>query len=186
MPIICDQCRSEFQPAPDIRLRESSNDLKSVTALFAYSGRSAQAVKRLKYERSTVLGDAMSRIMVKEWSSKETRLDWIVVAVPISRQRLRERGFNQSELLSMGFSGYKRGVMKRTRHTRPQASLNASERLSNLKGAFESNSEVKGKKVLLVDDVVTTGGTAIECARVLKNVGAAEVHLITFCGEKFG
>jgi predicted amidophosphoribosyltransferase len=75
--------------------------------------------------------------------------------------------------------------MVRVKKTRPQVELSPAERRANLRGAFVATEAVQGRRVLIVDDVVTTGGTAVACAEALKQAGAVEVGLLTFCGERF-
>ncbi len=111
----------------------------------------------------------------------------LVVPVPLHLKRLKERGFNQSGLLAGEFAR-KLGVpvsfdnIIRKNRTEPQTRLNRRERLKNVKGAFELSGakSVRGRRILLVDDVITTGTTLSECARTLKRKGgASEVHAIT-------
>lgn len=109
----------------------------------------------------------------------------MIVPVPLSRLRLFGRMFNQSALLAQALSK-KTGILyaplalTRARHTPPQAGLNRAARQKNLQGAFKANAEsVKGKHVLLVDDVMTTGATANACAKTLKSAGAASVRVLT-------
>jgi ComF family protein len=108
----------------------------------------------------------------------------LVMPVPIHVTRWCERGFNQAELLCEAFppDAVVNGL-RRIRRTRPQVGLNSADRQQNLVGAFVCDSTVRGKNVLLVDDVVTTGSTARECARVVKRAGAARVFLATFAAE---
>jgi ComF family protein len=109
----------------------------------------------------------------------------VVIPVPLHKQRLKERGFNQSLLLArevarvFGLEVDYRSL-KRIRPTRPQVDLKPDERKKNVKGAFDVKSpeRVRGRRVLLVDDVFTTGATVSECARVLKKAGA-EVYVLT-------
>lgn len=182
---ICPACRASFRNAGEVRIKAEGAELLDARAIWAFDGRAAQAVRRLKYERVTSLAGLMAEELAVEagkWGLQEG--DW-VVPVPISGRRRRERGFNQSELLCERFpEGFVRSdLMKRIRHTRPQASLKAEARLTNLEGAFWASPEVKGRRVLLVDDVVTTGGTATACARTLLEAGAMGVRLLAFCGE---
>ncbi len=111
----------------------------------------------------------------------------LVVPVPLHLTRLKERGFNQSGLLAGEFARKLRvpvsfDTIIRKNRTEPQTRLNRRERLKNVKGAFELSGakSVRGRRILLVDDVFTTGTTLSECARTLKRKGgASEVHAIT-------
>ncbi len=105
----------------------------------------------------------------------------LLVPVPLHPKRLKERGFNQSEILARELSRHFSlelgpAVLERCRYTTPQVELAASERKINILGAFVcSDPSVKNKNVILVDDVFTTGATMQECAKVLKKSGASEV-----------
>jgi ComF family protein len=109
----------------------------------------------------------------------------IIVPVPLHPTRLRERGFNQAgllaELLSARISIRSKRVLKRIRYTTTQTALDRAERIENLHNAFRlrKNADVRGLQVLLIDDVVTTGSTLSECARVLKRAGAISVYAAT-------
>lgn len=91
------------------------------------------------------------------------------------------RGFNQSVLLSalLPADKLKPKLLTRIRATKPQVHLNREERLTNLKGAFQAAPEVEGKEILLIDDVYTSGGTAVACAEALIAAGAASVGILT-------
>ena len=184
-PAICADCLGEFKLAPAPRLRTTSEALAEIHLIYAFEGRAAQAVKRLKYERSTALGSAMAELVYQGAAAKGWDQVELVIPVPISAKRGRERGFNQSELLCEKFdpARVRFDLLKRIRHTKPQAALKAAERLKNLEGAFEAHTGVEGRSVLLVDDVTTTGGTAVACAEALANAGASKVMMVAFCGE---
>lgn len=105
----------------------------------------------------------------------------VLVSVPLHPKRLRERGYNQSTLLARGLSA-KSGIpfwdcLRRVRNTPHQTGLNRNQRLHNLDGAFtlKSGVQITGKKILLVDDVFTTGSTLRACAGVLHRYGAAQI-----------
>lgn len=110
-----------------------------------------------------------------------------VIPVPLHEGRLRERGFNQAALLSERVSRILKiplseEALIRTRETPSQTSLSREQRLANLKGVFEVGKDVlglKGKDVLLVDDVYTTGATVQECSEVLKTSGVREIYVVT-------
>jgi ComF family protein len=179
---VCAECRSEFrehEPA----IRPGDGPLESIATLFDYSGRAAQAVQRLKYERVTSLGPWMSDALA-EFAGRAGlgRFD-VVAPVPIHWSRRCFRGFNQSELLAEAFPQTQLSML-RFRRTRPQVGLSVEQRLENLRGAFRASSDAEGKAVLLVDDVITSGGTARECASALREAGALNVAAIAFCGAK--
>jgi ComF family protein len=109
----------------------------------------------------------------------------LVVPVPIHWSRRSMRGFNQSELLAEKLPGVCRSALVRRRRTRAQARLSREERIDNLAGAFRARPIVSGKSVLLVDDVLTSGETARECARALAASGATEIAILAFAGEGF-
>jgi ComF family protein len=109
----------------------------------------------------------------------------VVVPVPLHSARQRERGFNQAEVLARMVSQQRgvptRALLERTRYTTTQTAFDRSERMENLRNAFRlrKNTNVRQLRVLLIDDVLTTGATLSECARVLKKAGASVVYAAT-------
>jgi len=105
----------------------------------------------------------------------------LVVPVPLHRRRERWRGFNQAELIARHFSdqlGFEtsKGKLVRTKHTGPQTGLDKEDRKKNVKNCFVwQGDDLRGRNIILVDDVATTGSTLNECARALKKSGAGEV-----------
>ncbi|MCW5938128.1 MAG: ComF family protein [Fimbriimonadaceae bacterium] len=180
-PPVCSECREEFgPPAPS---RDWADGIAWSRSLFLFEGRAAQAVRRLKYGRATSLARPMAEMI--EQARVEAPAHDVIVPVPIHWVRRTQRGFNQSELLAeLAPRDLTRpGFLVRTRFTRPQVGLTAKERLVNLTGAFKAGPAVRGARVLLIDDVVTSGGTALACAHALRMAGALETGLLTFCGE---
>jgi ComF family protein len=108
----------------------------------------------------------------------------LFIPVPIHPSRRRFRGFNQSELLSerLPAERLRPDLLRRVRATLPQASLSPEQRRTNLKGAFSATAEVLGAHIVLIDDVLTSGTTALECAKALKEAGAREVVAVAFAG----
>jgi ComF family protein len=110
----------------------------------------------------------------------------LVIPVPLHLKRLRQRGFNQAVLLGEILARqwrlpHSRANLQRIRWTEPQINLSAAERVANVRGAFAVSKPLllKGKRIILVDDVYTTGSTVAECARVLFKAEAAEVCVVT-------
>ena len=110
----------------------------------------------------------------------------LVIPVPLHKKRLRWRGYNQAQLIAAVLARrwrlpLMRANLRRIRWTEPQVNLDAAERERNVRGAFavSDRETIAGKRVILVDDVFTTGSTVAECARTLKKGGAEAVHIVT-------
>jgi len=109
----------------------------------------------------------------------------VIIPVPLHPARERERGFNQAallaELISERMSIQSKPILKRIRYTTTQTAFDRAERMENLRNAFRlrKNMNVRSLRVLLIDDVLTTGSTLSECARVLKDAGALSVYAAT-------
>ena len=146
-----------------------------------------KVVQKFKYGRKVSLGKPLGRLMVQGCQEflKECHAD-LVVPVPLHPKRLRWRGFNQSLLLARQVSRVydlpiDPFVLYRDRETVPQTQLAEDERRKNVRGAFATCAEksLKGRSVLLVDDVYTSGATVNECSRALVRGGAKEVYVLT-------
>ena len=159
-------------------------------ALFLYEAPLKEVVHRFKYQGKTTCLPSFARFARNLPLLAEVEgVDWIV-PVPLHPTRLRERGFNQALLLARAFFPKDRRVAQdlliRSRVTAPQTSFNGAARRTNLKNAFAvvKPQQLAGKKILLIDDVFTTGTTVNECARVLKKAGASEVMVLTLARVK--
>jgi ComF family protein len=152
-----------------------------------FEGTVQELVHRFKYGKKIHLARPLGLLTARALVdfSKEAGSDFIV-PVPLHRKRLRERGFNQSQLLGRVLAKQwsiplSVNNLRRVRWTEPQVGLPASERERNVRGAFAvaDYARFREKRLLLVDDVYTTGSTVEECARTLKRAGASEVCVIT-------
>ncbi len=158
-------------------------------AISAYRSRSVvrEVIHNFKYNRQIHLRHQLGRWLTEALEDPrlaDRRID-LIVPVPLHPARQRERGFNQAELLARALhrhSGLPLGdVLQRTRYTTTQTQFDRSERMENLRGAFRlrRGSNVQDLRMLLVDDVLTTGSTLSECASVLRKAGALSVHAAT-------
>ena len=158
-------------------------------AVAAYRGRGIvrQIIHEFKYGHQIHLRHLVARWLnaaLDDERLRGRRFD-VIVPVPLHPARQRERGFNQAnllaELLSTQTSIPSRPLLERIRYTNTQTALDRAERIENLHNAFRlrKNADVRDLRVLLVDDVLTTGSTLSECARVLKRAGALSVHAAT-------
>jgi ComF family protein len=154
-----------------------------ILAPYLYEGRIMDAVHQFKYQGKTHMAKALGPILASFGQKRMSEeREWIVMPVPLHRKKLRERGFNQSLLLARQVAPRLGAVLDysslcRTRDTQAQMELRKQERRKNVRRAFEciDPKAVKGKAVLLIDDVATTGSTLNECARVLKRAGCRKV-----------
>lgn len=159
-------------------------------ALFLYEEPLKEVIHRFKYQGKTACLPSFARFAKNHPLLADLAdADWIV-PVPLHPSRLRERGFNQALLLARALFPKDRRIapdlLVRTRPTEPQTNFNGTARRANLKNAFGvvKPHRLKGKNILLIDDVFTTGTTVNECARVLKKAGAAEVMVLTLARVK--
>ncbi len=157
-------------------LREKPHFDRAI-ALFCYDFPADRIVHALKYGHQLAVANWTGQKLAELASANAFDC---IVPLPLHAERLQERGFNQSAEIAKAFQFWAkvpddRGNVLRTRITPPQASMPHKERHKNVRGAFECRADFTGKRLLLIDDVMTTGATANECARVLKLHGAAEV-----------
>lgn len=163
--------------------------------LFFISARSAcvanvlmlDLLHRYKYGNARWLDPLFERLLVDAVYNASINEVWDrVVPMPLYSVRQRERGYNQSAFLAESVGNclnlpYLEGVVKRIAHTPSQTMLNRKQRVANVAKAFEvvDNNEIVNRRILLIDDVFTTGATANECARVCMQAGAKSVHVWT-------
>ncbi|MBP9851616.1 MAG: ComF family protein [Candidatus Pacebacteria bacterium] len=188
---LCDKC------ALQIRKAEREN-LEWVYSLYDYRDPVIKkALWLLKYKNKKPVAETFARlvygIMLEEISELVMMKNWrdpVLVPIPLSKARLRERGYNQTELVAKAIvkldqnQNFKLKTMwlKKIKETPRQAHIkNRNERLLNLKDSFEvsADTEVKGKNIILLDDVTTTGATLSEARKALKNAGARDVVAFT-------
>ena len=147
-----------------------------------------EMVYGLKYRGVRAAVPVMGRLLAGYLGSHPLPAD-VLVPVPLHHRRERDRGYNQSELLAREvakLSGLPddRGLLRRTQNSRPQVSTaTISERRGNVEGVFECVAEVGGGRVLLIDDVATTGATVSACAGALKDAGASYVAALVLARQ---
>lgn len=168
---ICDTCRADRPHYSTLR------------AWAVYEGPIKQVLHKLKYRRDIALGD----VLASEMAAFVKKLDWkidTIVPIPLSPGRYKQRGYNQvgmiarplAMLLDVEFSPK---VLNRHKETRSQVGLSRQERKQNVHEAFLAGAGVKGKNILLLDDISTTGSTLSSAAEALYLCGAKEVFALT-------
>lgn len=169
--------------------RESAPLFAKAAAYGAYDAELRELIHLLKYERVTPAAYVLGSMMANAIGKLPISGPVLVVPVPLHSSKKRQRGFNQAELIArqaMRRSILSNGklaadILARVRPTESQIGLTRPQRTGNIRGAFQvvHPSKVAGQTILLVDDVLTTGTTASECARVLKKAGAQKVWVAT-------
>ena len=157
-------------------------------APLVYKDKVAGAIKRFKYENKKYMARYFATFMAEEFERNKNEIGKIdfLVPVPLHEDKEKERGFNQSALLAEEFSKIieipvLKGNLVRVKNTKTQTELSYKERQENLEKAFKVLNwrEVKGKRIILIDDVLTTGSTLNHCAHALLKSGAAAVYALT-------
>ena len=158
--------------------------LDGAAAAYYYHGPAGGVVRRMKYGSVKGLAELMADDMLRAYARIQSTGAELVTAVPMHPKRLKERGFNHAEVLAKAVAVRLElpceSVIIRTRNTVQQARLEGEARLNNLKNAFEADGSVQGRRILLVDDVYTTGETARECAIALRAAGARSVSFLAY------
>jgi len=147
----------------------------------AYTGAAGQLIREFKFGHKLYAGPALASLLLRRLGATGCHAD-IVAPVPLHASRLWRRGYNQSAELAAYLCrrlhvSLQRSLLTRIRATAPQTSLAEKQRRKNVRNAFKLNQDVSGKQVAIVDDVMTTGSTVNEIARVLKKAGAAKVSV---------
>ncbi len=170
---LCEGCRASIEPAAEIHI---GGLISGAVAAMAYNDAAAQLIHGFKYGNKRYIGRGLAGgiDLPENW-----RID-AVVPVPLHPERERERGYNQSMILA-GELGrrygipVRQGLLKRIRYTEMQSMTAGRDRRENVRGAFSAR-ECRGRNILLVDDVITTGSTAEECAIALKSAGVGRIY----------
>jgi ComF family protein len=190
---ICPTCLSKIQLADEHRLNheyikkfQNEKIISGFTSLFVFEkDKELQSVIHdLKYNGKFGLGNFLGNLFAKYLSV--TLTEWkvnLIVPVPLHHVKQAERGYNQSEYVVKGISSVSNikanlKLIKRIRFTETQTELNLLQRKENVNGAFKlkGKQNLKGKNILLIDDVITTGATISECGRILKQAGANKIY----------
>ncbi len=183
---ICDKCGE-----PTTYLQHNIQDcidrlpnLKWIRSYSYYQPPLSLAIQRLKYHRDLGIAEVLANFLVELYNKNKVDID-MVIPVPLSQKRLHERGYNQSFLLALPFSmminkPINKQSLRRFKETRSQVGLDRHERFNNVSEAFLADSTVvRGKNIILIDDVSTTGSTLEACASALKIAGARDIVALT-------
>ncbi len=177
---MCSKCFDELEFLP-VQVNRKFNDI-NIYCAGVYSKNLQKMIRGLKYHRQKDLAYYQAKFMWLYWERLGFTQDFQIVPVPIFPKRKKKRKYNHMELVAEEFaklSGYEVNfeLIKRIKDTKPQYKLNKSQRMMNLSNAFEVNKDklIKDKKVLIIDDICTTGSTFEEMIKEFNNVGIYDI-----------
>ncbi|MBD5588556.1 ComF family protein [Clostridium botulinum] len=182
--LICKECFSSIKKCSDIKIIEKGKDCFPAFPTCYYSGIMMELILNLKYKGDFKSGEVIANLMCKKVKEVNINTD-IITFVPSSKKSYKKRGYNQSEylakIISKNINVPIAHCLKKYMNTKDQIGLNGLERWLNVENSFKVYNEkcIKNKKVLLIDDVLTTGATSFYCANELKKRGAKEIFILT-------
>lgn len=181
----CESCENKLPKMKDVLCRTKMGDVSKLYCAIEYTGLVPQAIYKFKFEGKAKLYKYLVDIMTERMGIYllEEHCD-LIMPVPMHKARKRKRGYNQAELLARELSyqldiKYSEALVK-TVKSKQQHTLNREERKFGQKNTY-SCEKLNGEKILLIDDICTSGETLKECARVLVEAGASEVIAATIC-----
>lgn len=183
-PPTCDRCGEPHTVGLCSKCRAQPLQIESIQSVVIFQDKIRHAIHRFKYERLSGLADPLGDLLVEGWRAHGLAADWLI-PVPLHPARQRERGYNQAELLARRLSrqvnvSYSATTLNRTRLTAVQMTLDAAQRRANVAGAFATaDKRMQGARVVVIDDVCTTGATLDACAAALLALGATSVIGLT-------
>ncbi len=184
---ICLDCASEVLSSASPLAAQAGAAIK-VHSCLEYTPPVRACLKSFKFNGNSSLADFFHRIIrsyILHSGLRKEKFD-LIIPVPLHVSRKRKRGYNQSDLIAAGAASslsapLKSGLLVKTRNTPPQSGLGKKERSENLRGSFAVSdpSLVKGRTILLVDDIMTTGATVEECSSTLERCGSSMISALT-------
>ncbi len=182
---VCRACYAALCQSPPSQPFEGVGSVSYLLSPFEYTGGIRRAIIDFKFNGQRSYAGLLSRLMYEYLDSFGI---WdgfdMLIPVPLHPERLNERGYNQSELLCAGAAEHigipmRTDVLLRVRATKKQSTLSMRERTENVRDAFSCSADVKDKRILIFDDICTTGNTLRFCAGALNNSGAGKICALT-------
>lgn len=197
---ICKDCIREIQIHKNVQKITKFKNLKLNSKIYFdeqiyfynYQGIIRKKIIEYKFGDKPYLYKMFSEMVLDEKMMRFCKNYNLIIPVPIDKKRMKERGYNQTELIikeivkNVPHIIIANNVLYKAKNINPQSTMNSrQERIQNIKGVFEIHNVdiINGKNVIIFDDVFTTGSTANECAKVLKQAGAKQVEIITIAKD---
>ncbi|MBL4932660.1 ComF family protein [Clostridium paridis] len=187
--VICNVCKKKLIKVTSPEIREYRQNIYTIYSCVYYTKELKTLIINFKEKREFYTGDFLIGLLIegmKEWNIKGD----VITYVPLSKDKEKKRRFNQCLYLAKGLGKYyfipTSPLLAKKKNIGEQKKLTKKERFKNVEDAFYTNNieNIKGKKIILIDDIFTTGATVISCARELKKSGAKEVKILTIAKSK--
>lgn len=194
---LCNKCKIKLEKEFNYQIDNYEEDLSKNfiehSYFFKYENLIRRQILALKFQEKPYIYKTITYFLKNMQKSFENLKKYdIIIIVPISKQRKQDRGYNQSELIAKEISKIikvpiKRKMIYKVKNTVPQSTLNKKQREENAKGAYEapSTTKLKNRKILIIDDIYTTGNTVNECAKILvqKGIERSNIGVLTIAKD---
>lgn len=182
---ICSDCYDSLDKTAPALPYQGTKNISYIMSPFEYTGTMREAILDFKFKNCRSYAPLFADMMKEYLDSYDIWNEFdFIVPVPLHKSRLKERGYNQAELIAAHAAKYlslplESEVLARTRATERQSSLKRTDRVLNVKNAFKCEADLSGKSILLFDDITTTGSTLQACAAALADAGAKKICALT-------
>ena len=191
---LCNKCKIRLQKNALCKIenyKDTSSYFDEHIYLFQYTGEIRDTILKYKFnEKSYIYRTFLEFIKNNEKICAQIKKYDIIIPVPVSRKRFKQRGYNQSALIARNLArmlniDYKDNVLVKIKDNKPQSEMGQDKRKSNVKGVYiiKNNEKINQKKILIIDDVFTTGNTVNECAKILIENSANNVGIFTIAKD---
>lgn len=190
---ICNDCLEMLKfISKNKKEKYKSKYVEELLYIFDYEGTIRQKILDYKFKDKSFLHSTFSKLILNnEENIKFIKSYDILIPVPIHKKRMKERGYNQSELIAKDIVSeiknikFEKKVLIKTSNIAPQSSLNKKQREDNIKNVYrvKNKEKIVNKRILILDDIYTTGSTVNECAKILKEAGCKDIGVITIAKD---
>lgn len=193
--ILCNECKKELYKKAIFKVEDNKNkDLyfEKHIYIFLYKDKIRNLILDYKFNDKSYLYKLFSKIIIKNEKICGILKKYdIIIPVPIHKKRKKQRGYNQSDLVAKQITyeipslEYENKIIEKAKNTLPQSSLNKKQREENVKNVYKivNKEKIKNKKIIIFDDIYTTGSTANAIAKILKQNGAKEILILTIAKD---
>ena len=193
--ILCNECKKELYEKAIFKVEDNKNkDLyfEKHIYIFQYKDKIRNLILDYKFNDKSYLYKIFSKIIIKnEKICGNLKKYDIIIPVPIHKKRKKQRGYNQSDLVAKEIAHeisnleYENKIIEKEKNTIPQSSLNKKKRKENVKNVYKiiNKEKIENKKIIIFDDIYTTGSTVNACAKILKQNGAKEIIILTIAKD---